>query len=58
MGFPKMGNMGQPKREYSFSKKKEKRKKKSKTRSGYPLASVSHALRRGWVWNYSPTQFH
>ena len=28
MGFPKMGNMGQPKREYSFSKKKEKRKKK------------------------------
>ena len=27
MGFPKMGNMGQPKREYSFSKKKEKGKK-------------------------------
>ena len=28
MGFPKMGNMGQPKREYSFSKKKRKKEKK------------------------------
>lgn len=57
MGFPKWGIWDSLKENILFQKKKKK-EKKSKTRSGYPLASVSHALRRGWVWNYSPTQFH